>query len=128
MHDEQEIKVGLFANKTSPLLTTFYGRTATFASITEQSLGGNMEYSQFVNAKWNWKNVIDLTEENHIFNKIFRENITMAPLEIRTFLIKDLKLNKCIDVKDLTYNKLETVYELNTKKPQPTRDPLTLRL
>lgn len=61
MHDEQEIKVGLFANKTSPLLTTFYGRTASFESITEQSLGGNMEYSQFVNAKWNWKNVIDLT-------------------------------------------------------------------
>jgi hypothetical protein len=128
MHDEQEIKVGLFANKTSPLLTTFYARTATFASITEQSLGGNMEYSQFVNAKWNWKNVIDLNEENHIFKKIFRENITMAPLEIRTFLIKDLKFNKCTDVKDLTYNKLETIYELDTKKPQPTRDPLTLRL
>lgn len=109
-------------------MTTFYGRTATFASITEQALGGNMEYSQFVNAKWNWKNVIDLTEENHIFNKIFRENITMAPLEIRTFLIKDLKFTKCTDVKDLTYNKLETVYELDIKKLQPTRDPLTLRL
>jgi hypothetical protein len=42
MHDEQEIKVGLYANKTSPLLTTFYGRAVTFGSITEQSLGGNM--------------------------------------------------------------------------------------
>jgi hypothetical protein len=83
--------VGVFANKTSPILNTFYGRTTTFTSITEQSLGGNMDYSQFLNSKWNWQSVTDLTEENHIFNKIFRENITLAPLEIRTFLFKDLK-------------------------------------
>jgi hypothetical protein len=128
LHDEQEVKVGLFANKTSPLLTAFYGRVASFSSISEQSLGGNMEYSQFLNAKWNWKNVIDLTEENRIFNKIFRENITLAPLEIRTFLFKDLTLEKCIEVKDLTYTKLETAYQVNTQKAAPTRDPLTVKL
>lgn len=97
MHDEESIKVGVFANKTSPLLTTYYGRTVTFNSITEQALGGNMDYSQFINSKWNWKSVTDLTEENRIFNKIFRENITLAPLEIRTFLFKGLKFEKdCI--------------------------------
>jgi hypothetical protein len=72
MDDFEEITVGLFAGKHSPLLTTFYGRTVSFESITEQSLGGNMNYSQFVNNKWNWKEVVDLKEENKIFNKIFR--------------------------------------------------------
>lgn len=111
MHDEKEMKVGLYANKTSPVLTTYYGRTVNFGSITEQSLGGNMEYSQFINSKWNWKNVTDLSEENKIFNKVFRENITLAPLEIRTFLLKDLKIGeKCIEVSELTYTRLETAF------------------
>ena len=39
-----------------------------------------MNYSQFVNNKWNWKSVVDLKEENKIFNKVFRENMTLAPL------------------------------------------------
>jgi hypothetical protein len=129
MHDQQEIKVGLFANKTSPMLTTFYARTVTFSSVSEQSLGGNMDYAQFVSSKWNWKSVVDLGEENRIFNKVFRENITLAPLEIRTFLFKDLKIEpKCMEVSELTYTKLETVFELNTKKNPPTRDPLTIEL
>ena len=33
LHDEEEITVGLFADKYSPLLTTFYGRTTTFKEI-----------------------------------------------------------------------------------------------
>jgi hypothetical protein len=72
--------------------------------------------------------VTDLTEENKIFNKIFRENITIAPLEIRTFLLKDLKFDTCIEIKDLKYNNLETSFEINTNKAPPTRDPLTIRL
>ena len=31
-------------------------------------------------------------------------------------------------MKDLNYTKMETVYELNTNKPSPTRDPLTVKL
>lgn len=93
LHDEKEISVGLFAGKHSPILTTFYGRTVSFESITEQSLGANMDYAQFINSKWNWHKVIDLTQDNKIFNKIFRENITLAPLEIRTFLFKNLKFD-----------------------------------
>lgn len=80
MDDIEEITVGLFADKHSPLLTSFYARTVSFQSITEQALGGNMNYSQFVNNKWNWKQVVDLKEENKIFNKVFRENMTLAPL------------------------------------------------
>lgn len=33
LHDQQEITVGLFADKYSPLLTTFYGRTTIFKEI-----------------------------------------------------------------------------------------------
>lgn len=61
MHDEKEITVGVFAGRHSPLLTTFYGRSLSIGSITEQSLGGNMDYAQFINSKWNWHNVVDLT-------------------------------------------------------------------
>ena len=39
-----------------------------------------MPYSKFVNDKWNWNSVINLTEENSIFNKVFSENITLRPL------------------------------------------------
>ena len=98
--------MGLFAGNNSPLLTTFYGRTVSFESITEQALGGNMDYAQFISSKWNWHKVVDLTQDNRIFNKIFRENITLAPLEIRTFLFRNLKFDeKCIEVSQLTYNK-----------------------
>lgn len=121
--------VGLFADRHSPLLTTFYGRTASFASLTEQALGGNMEYGQFINSKWNWQKVMDLSEENKIFSKVFRENITLAPLEIRTFLFRDLKLDGgCIAPSELKYNKKQIKYQLDTEKPHPVRDPLTLAI
>jgi Cft2 family RNA processing exonuclease len=42
MDDKAELTVGLYANDSSPLLTTFYGRTVSFSKITENSLGGNM--------------------------------------------------------------------------------------
>jgi hypothetical protein len=72
LHDKENMTIGLFADNSSPLLKTFYGRTLTFSKISERSLGGNMEYSDFINSKWNWNNVIDLSEDNRIFNKIFR--------------------------------------------------------
>ena len=80
MNDELDINVGLFASQHSQLLTTFYGRTVSFSSVEELSLGANMKYSEFINAKWNWDKVVNLTKENKIFNKIFRENITLLPL------------------------------------------------
>ena len=50
-------------------------------------------------------------------------------MEIRTFLLKDLKIEaKCIEASSLTYTKLETAFELNTNKAPPTRDPLTVQL
>jgi hypothetical protein len=129
LDDAEDLTVGLFAGKHSPLLTSFYGRTASFESITEQALGGNMNYSQFVNNKWNWKEVVDLKEENRIFNKVFRENMTLAPLEIRTFLLSGLSLGSgCISPADLKYTSLQTTYQLSTTKPIPTRDPLTVKL
>jgi hypothetical protein len=70
-----------------------------------------MEYSEFINNKWNWNTVIDLNEENKIFNKIFRENITLRPLEIRTFMFHELKFSgKCIEVSELVYNKEQIAY------------------
>lgn len=85
--------VGLFADKHSPLLTTFYGRTVTFKEIEEMALGGNMKYSEFLGEKWNWRRIVNLEKENAVFNKKFRENITLSPLEIRTFLIKEVKFD-----------------------------------
>ena len=53
----------------------------------------------------------------------------MAPLEIRTFLLKDLKFEtKCMEVSELTYTSLETSFELNTKKAPPTREPITIKI
>jgi hypothetical protein len=48
--------------------------------VSELSLGGNMAYGDFLNRKWNWNGVIDLSAENDIFNKAFKENITLRPL------------------------------------------------
>ena len=39
-----------------------------------------MPYNKFVQDKWNWHKVIDLSGENQIFNKEFKENITLRPL------------------------------------------------
>lgn len=64
LNDSDSVSVGLFAGKVSPLLTTYYSRTVTFDEITEASLGGNMPYSKFLNDKWNWNNVVNLTFEN----------------------------------------------------------------
>lgn len=80
MNDSADLTIGLFAGKMSPILTTYYARTVTFDSITEMSLGGNMPYHKFVQDKWNWHKVIDLSGENQIFNKEFKENITLRPL------------------------------------------------
>ena len=41
--------------------------------------------------KWNWQTVVDLSGENEIFNKEFKENITLRPLEIRTFRFKNVR-------------------------------------
>ena len=90
-------------------------------------MGANMNYGQFLNNKWNWKSVVDLGKENHIFNKVMRENITLSPLEIRTFLITDLKFaDECINPSELTFNKMEIRYEVDTSKPAPTREAITL--
>lgn len=53
--------MGLFADKVSPLLTTYYARTVTFDSLLESSLGGNMPYSKFISDKWNWNKVVNLS-------------------------------------------------------------------
>lgn len=88
-----------------------------------------MPYSKFVNDKWNWNTVINLTEQNSIFNKVFSENITLRPLQIRTFSFKRLKFDdKCHEVNDLKYNNLETVYNLSTTKDPPVREPITLKI
>lgn len=34
LHDSDTLSVGLFADKVSPLLTTYYARTVTFDEIT----------------------------------------------------------------------------------------------
>lgn len=126
LHDKDNMTIGLFADNSSPLLKTFYGRTLTFSKISERSLGGNMEYSDFINSKWNWNNVIDLSEDNRIFNKIFRENITLRPLELRTFMFTDLKFaEKCVEINELKYNNQQIVYDLDKNKPSPTREPIT---
>ena len=80
MDDKEEIKVGLYAGKVSPVLTTYYARTVQFDAIEEAALGGNMGYGKFVSDKWNWNQVINLEEENSIFDKHFKENITLRPL------------------------------------------------
>lgn len=72
LHDEKETTVGLYADKTSPFLTTYYAKTITFSSVEELSLGGNMNYGEMLNRKWNWQKVIDLSMENEIFSKTFR--------------------------------------------------------
>lgn len=43
-NDENSTRVGLFAGKVSPYLTTFFGNVMEFDSIEEMSLGGNMKY------------------------------------------------------------------------------------
>jgi hypothetical protein len=39
-----------------------------------------MKYSEFLAKKWNWNSVVDLKNENSIFNKLFGENIELRPL------------------------------------------------
>jgi hypothetical protein len=90
LNDQLTRTVGLFSGKISPILTTYYGNQIKFKSLEESSLGGNMNYQKFLNNKWNWKEVVDLSAENSIFDKIFRENITLRPLEIRTFTFQGL--------------------------------------
>jgi hypothetical protein len=34
----------------------------SFEEIEETSLGGNMPYAKFINEKWNWNEVVNLTE------------------------------------------------------------------
>jgi hypothetical protein len=80
MDDEVEKKVSLFANNVATLLTSFYGQTVRFDSMSEQSLGGNMKYEQFLARKWNWNKVVNLQNENKIFDKTLSENITLRPL------------------------------------------------
>ena len=58
------------------------------------SLGGNKKYEEFLKDKWNWNLVVNLSNENQIFSKEFGEQITLRPLEIRTFKISGLKFAK----------------------------------
>ena len=44
----------------SPLLTAYFGNQINFTKITERSLGNNMNYEEFLQRKWNWKEVVDL--------------------------------------------------------------------
>lgn len=60
LDDTKSKKISLFANDTSPFLTTYYGNLIKFQNIEETSMGANMKYEQFLKEKWNWKSVIDL--------------------------------------------------------------------
>lgn len=94
LHDEANQTVNLFSDKISPLLTTFYGNMIKFETIEEMSLGGNMKYEEFLKKKWNWDKEVKLREQNEIFNKEFGEKINLRPLEIRTFLLKGVKIDE----------------------------------
>ena len=39
-----------------------------------------MDYDKFLKDKWNWESVLNLTQENEIFQKVFSENIVLRPL------------------------------------------------
>lgn len=96
------------------VLTSFYGSVLAFEKIYETTLQGNQPYEQFVQKKWNWHQVIDLSKENGILDKNFAENITLRPLEIRAFkLIKPRFLEECQVPTDLKYNNYKTNYSLN---------------
>ena len=85
-------------------------------------MGGNIEYSQFLKEKWNWDQVVDLKQENNIFNKNFAERITMRPLEIRTFVLQGLKIAEdCKSVGDLGFDNEVNKFQVDTNKPMPVR-------
>ena len=49
LHDNAEKFVTLYSNDNICIfLTAFYGNTVKFSKIYETSMGGNMEYSQFL--------------------------------------------------------------------------------
>ncbi len=43
-------------------------------------MGGNIKYKDFLQKKWNWNSVVNLDQENEIFNKKFGETINLRPL------------------------------------------------
>lgn len=76
------------------------------------SLGANMDYETFLRRKWKTK--FDLSEENKIFEKVFKETIELRPLEIRTFNFRNISFSpKCIEAKDLAYSGNTNSYTLN---------------
>ena len=96
LHDSKQNSALLFSvdDKSSPFLTAYYGNMVHYEEIEETSMGGNMAYSEFIAKKWNWNEVVDLQQENQIFNKQFSERLTLRPLEIRTFLLKNVKIGE----------------------------------
>ena len=75
--------------------------------------------------KWNWDDVVDLKKQNSIFDKVFSENITLRPLEIRTFTFKNLSfVMNCEDPSKLQYTNNKTEYYLDLDKDMVVRDPM----
>ena len=57
------------------------------------ALGGNIKYKEFIDTKWNWNSVVNLTDENQIFNKVLSGTISLRPLEIRTFELTKISID-----------------------------------
>jgi hypothetical protein len=52
-----------------------------------------------------------------MFDKLFKENITLRPLEIRTFILTNLRFSdECKNVKDVVYNNQGISYKLDIEK------------
>lgn len=70
MRDEENVTIELFSSDgICTFLTAYYGNSIKFESIHETNIAGNVEYKEFVDKKWNWESVVNLTKENEIFNK-----------------------------------------------------------
>lgn len=123
LHDENTEKVTLFGNGVadksvvSVFLTSYFGRELVGDNIQEMSLAGNMKYSAFIDNKWNLNNFINLTKEYEIFTKTFAENITLRPLEIRTFLITNPRFaDTCQNLSMIKYSNVKKDYSLDLAK------------
>lgn len=81
MWDDKNVTIELFsADNISTFLTAFYGNDIEFKDVYETNMGGNIKYKDFLQKKWNWNSVVNLDQENEIFNKKFGETINLRPL------------------------------------------------
>lgn len=81
MWDDKNTTIQLFsADNISTFLTAFYGNDIEFKDVYETNMGGNIKYKDFLQKKWNWNSVVNLDQENEIFNKKFGETINLRPL------------------------------------------------